>query len=350
MSDASLCIFCGAPLKEKARRCSSCSMQVEYLTTHFTPTETPDSPITDCALSKKLIPLNRKRQLFFTLGIIFFIPAFIIATSRELHEYFDSFRLIPSMLLLFAVSSTSFYLSRQYTNKKKTLIGTHLLHAMLAEQFELYHFDPLAYFLVNELNISQLRPGLWNATEGNDLFHASYRGVTFHFSNIRLFDDTQSRYRNSNWRLKGQWLILDLHKEIPAPLMISELEHKGRMGKDAKIETGNPDFDKRFTVLCEHPAVVPQVLTGEFMEFLLHFDCIFAYNQRHIFFKENAVHIGIKSDRYLFSPWSYIRDIPALRERILDEMDDIKKVIDGFLLINALFRTSVEQDFDKEEK
>ena len=295
-----------------------------------------NASLTDCTLSEKLIPLNRKRQLFLILGVVFFIPAFIMVNASTLHEYFDFFPLIGFTLLFFAASSTSFYLCRQYANKKKALISTHFLHSMLAEQFKLHHFDPLSYFLADELNVSQLQPRHWNATEGNDLFHASYQGVTFHFSNIRLFNNAP-RYRNSNWKLKGQWLILDLHKAISAPLIVSELENKGQMGKAARIETENADFDKRFTVLCEHPDLVPQVLSEDFMKFLLHYDCIFAYHKRHICFTENAVHICIKSDRYIFSPWGYVDNIPAMRERILSEMDEIKKIIDGFLQIDALF-------------
>ena len=301
--------------------------------------------LTDCTLSEKLIPLNRKRQLFLTLGVIFFIPAITISFSRVPGRVLEPLWLLFPMAVFFVFGAYSFHLSHQYTKKKKTLISTHFLHSMLAEQFELYHFDPLAHFSAEELEPAQLKPEIWNKAEGNDLFQASYQGVTFRFSNMKL-SDSSSPYLGSSsiWKLKGQWLILDLHKAISAPLIVSELENKGQMGKAARIETGNADFDKRFTVLCEHPDLVPQVLSEDFMKFLLHYDCIFAYHKRHVCFKENVVHICIKSDRYIFSPWDYVRDIPAMREQMLGEMDELKKIIDGFLQIDALFEASGTTD------
>ena len=381
MSNTSLCRLCGGLLKAKARRCRSCGARVQNTPTpppqintqtfdppkvkmpdftRETPTQDvvatsspptpPDTPVTDCTLSEKLMPLNKKRQFSYILGVIFLVPAAVLFLVSYINA---TESLLALSLLLGAGGGISLFISNNFTKEKKTLISSHVITGMLAEQFELYSYNPLSTFSQEEVERSELRR--WHRISGNDMLAANYRGVNFHFADVKL---VRQSGRSSHTVFKGQWLILDLPNEISAPLMISTLEKKGRFprGQRNSIPTGNEHFDSKFTVLTENPELVPQIVTNSLISFLLptnyeniDFDDPLAMSfmqlsEHHLFFKGKEAQIGIHSGRDLFEPCRNVDDIPALRERILSEMDEIKAIIDAFLQIDALFEVSNTTD------
>jgi len=382
MSNTSLCRLCGGLLKAKARRCRSCGARVqapssptqintqtfdppkvempdftretsvqdvEVTASSPAPPELPVTPVTDCTLSEKLMPLNKKRQFSYILGVIFLVPAAVLFLVSYINA---TESLLALSVLLGAGGGISLFISNNFTKEKKALISSHVIAGMLAEQFALESYNPLSTFSQEEVERSELRR--WHRISGNDMFSASYRGVSFRFADVKL---VRQSGRSSHTVFKGQWLILDLPNEISAPLMVSELEKKGRFPRALRtsIPTGNEHFDSKFTVLTENPELVPQIVTNDLISFLLptnyeniDFDDPLAMSfmqlsEHHLFFKGKEAQIGIHSGRDLFEPCRNVDDIPALRERILDEMDDIKKVIDGFLLIEHLFGAVVEE-------
>jgi len=122
--------------------------------------------------------------------------------------------------------------------------------------------------------------------------------------------------------------------------MISEMESKGELGRHARVQIVQKPFsDTAFTVLTMSPDLVPQVLTPDFVEFLIATGRQFSYNRRHLFFMGKQAHIGINTGRDLFEPCSNMRNATALRTRIQEEIDYIKEIIDGFLR-TSLFTTT----------
>lgn len=212
----------------------------------------------------------------------------------------------------------------------RALISTHVVQGMLEDNFELIEYRPKEFISTAKVRSSYLP---WSVTGGTDFFRAKYRGVFFEFSDVWLYSERLGR--------KAQWLILGLHREIPTPLMISGWEPRGEhFSKQARQErvSGNRI---RYAVFTESPDLLPHVLTPAFQEFLFKPHNSLLYTpSKHIFFKEAHAHFGIgigARGRDFFEPCRNVQDIPAFRERVQEEIDCIKNIIDGFLLIEWLF-------------
>jgi hypothetical protein len=63
-----------------------------------------------------------------------------------------------------------------------------------------------------------------------------------------------------------------------------------------------------------------------------------------MFFGDGQAHFGIDTKNDFFEPCSEIHDIPALRERTQAQIDCIKAIIDGFLLLDELFQEGASAD------
>lgn len=325
----SLCQLCGALLKRKARRCSSCGSKANRPAATPQPAPAPQHvppiPSGDVALSEQLRPLQVKKnrmQILFGMIATATILTYIYVMVSE------SFGFLALGLLGAALGGGCFYKSTLYTKKKKALISTHVIQGMLADNFALTHYAPEETFSEGQLRTSQLRK--WNSFNGNDWFKAEYQGIVFTFSDVGLYQ--QGRHRHKVF--KGQWLILTLQKEVPAPLIISQLERRGELGRRARVPIEQKPFGDIFTVLTEMPAIVPQVLTPDFMEFLITIRHSAPNTELHLFLDGNQAHMGLSTDTDLFEPCSDIQNIPALRQRVQGEIDYIKRVLDGFVSLS----------------
>ena len=288
----------------------------------------------DTALSK-LPALSKKRTLFSALSILFFILMLSLAVPAWLEIFAAWDVLFSAALLCIVLGVACRLLKRRYHKKAKAIISTYITSELLAEHFELLQYDPLRFFFTEELKVSKL--GGWHWSKGNDFFQACYRGVHFRFSDIKLqyFSLLSLKINKTDTVFRGQWLILDLHKELPTSLMVSDMEEKGA---HSRILTEHKDFDRAFMVLTEQPDIVPQVLTPGFMDFLLKpRNSISPRDAKHLFFTTKAVHIAISTGEDLFEPCRKTSDMAALRERITSEISMIKEIIDGFSLTEVLF-------------
>jgi len=337
------CKLCGAILKSRARRCYSCGSAVNASEAprKDVPASAPSAvqPRSgDAALSGKLRPLNLKKRIFEAVGWMSLIPAGIAG----LFFFIGESGLGAAIAIVGGiVGGVCLYISRRYVKEKKALISDHVVKGMLADNFELIEYASQETFSEEQIQVSQLRG--WNQITGNDWFRAKHNDVSFAFSDVVL---RQAGGRSSSTKFRGQWLILDLHKEFSAPLLISEIEQKGMFSRRARAQMEQTSFeveDTTFTVLTESPEIIPQVLTPKFREFLSTTTSReMFYYEKHLFFMDKQVHIGIGTWHDLFEPCSNVQDIPALRERIQSEIDFIKEIIDGFLLIEGLVREKGE--------
>jgi len=297
----------------------------------------------DCALSEKLRPLNLKKRALEIVGWGLLVPAGMILFFSRFSES-ESELLLGLAIVGGVVGGICIYMSRQYLKKKKELISEHVIKGMLADNFELIEYSPHEAVSEEQLRESQLRG--WNTRRGNDRFQAKYKGVSFAFSDVTLI---QSSGRSSGTRFKGQWLIFDLPQAFPVPLLISEMEHKGKFSRQDRAQMEQRK-EGAFTVLPGDTELVSRVLTPAFQAFLAETSKQFFYNERHLFFTSKQAHIGINTRQDLFEPCNNVQDIPALRERIQGEIDYIKNVVDGFLLTGLFARETAEADDGEEEQ
>ena len=319
----SSCRLCGGILKPRARRCSTCGADLSLIIAPHT-SDTAEQSLCDTTISEKLVMLNKKLSVFSIVGFIF-IGCGVVAFSFA--QRTDSGGLHVLAIFSVLIGIACFAKRQQYYNEKKTLISERVVWAMLADNFELIEYNATETFSDEQFQASQLRWG-WGPISGNDLMKARYKGVDFEFSDVRLMGSVGNE---DSQTYKWQWMIIDLHRKIPKPLMVSELESKGSFGYFNKRDR-QPQIVGKFNVLCESPDIASQALTPEFVNFLF-----MANAPQHLLFEGKTVHYGRLTGLDFFEPCKNIRDIPAVRERIQMEIDWIKQIIDGFILIEYLF-------------
>jgi len=222
------------------------------------------------------------------------------------------------------------YMLSRYTKEKKRLISANVVRDMLADAFDLISYKPEESISEYHVQESQLRG--WKVMQGSDLLRARYKGVSFTFSDLRL----ETGGRHSRTIFAGQWLIVPLRKAISPPLVVSELAKKGLVNDArSKVQMEDIAFSKKFNVLTEDPHTAFYVLTPHFMEFIVSARQV-AQGAKHLCFAGNRAHIALSTGRDSFEPCANVADLRALRRRIQEEIDDIKSIIDEFLLNEGL--------------
>jgi|GEM_PF-253569 len=247
-------------------------------------------------------------------------------------------------LAALALCALCFILAKRCYKKMKRLITNNIVDDMLAESFEMIAHMPGKYISQQTLDTALLR-GWWDS-RGNDFLQAKRGGAHFTFSDVEL---TMQRSKRLNSTIfKGQWLILERGKEIVSSVVITEIEVEDLPQKYGsfearlpKIWTGNAEFGKRFIVRGKDPDTAFSILTPDFMEFLLSLRKQTGHNM-HFCFVGKHLHIGINTNQDFFELDKGTPDIPKLREKIQEEINRIKEIIDQFSQHRWLFEPGEE--------
>jgi hypothetical protein len=142
--------------------------------------------------------------------------------------------------------------------------------------------------------------------------------------------------RNDVTVFKGQWLIINLNKEVKPPLFVSELKVRVFKKSQANVQTENEEFNKKFNIKTDDESTAFNILTPRFMEFILTAEEIIK-GKKHLCFKGSQVFIVIETGKDSLEPGREAKDVMQLRARIQDEMAYIKSIIDELLLNKHLF-------------
>ena len=172
---------------------------------------------------------------------------------------------------------------------------------------------------------------------GNDYLQATYRGVSFQFSDVTL---TTGFGRGEHAFFKGQWLVINMETSISPSVTISQLSNLGGfsslLARDSLVEMENVAFNKAFKVSTSDPHQAFYVLTPQMMEFLLSGKGMPVGN-KHICLTQKQLHLAINTNRDSFEPCHRVGDLAKLRKQIDEEINFIKGVIDQLLKQDNLF-------------
>ena len=293
-----------------------------------------ESNISDAELSETLKPLSAKNKFFSKLGMIFIVImmlifAIMIFSAIVMQNFFMVF------FILFPVSgiiaAIFFKIASIYSKVKKQLI-IDIVQDALKNNFELLEYHPDEH--ISKVTVLESKLFNWNRINGSDLFHANYRGVGFMFSDLQL---RSKRKKQTITIFSGQWLVINMGKEIDPSVTVTELSGKSLAGdKRSKVQMESEAFNKEFAVFTENAHKAFYVLTPHFMEFIMSLKQ-FTESRIHLCFTKNIASIAINTRRDSFEPYQCEQDIAALRVRIQNEVDFIKRIVDGFLRNEQLF-------------
>ena len=222
----------------------------------------------------------------------------------------------------------------------KNLMGDNIIRRILEEEFELSQYAPAGAVDTGQIKAADLFFD-WDAEDGSDLVQGKYRGVDFAFSDIRLSPKTKkNRGRKSSKTIfRGQWVVCELRKTLPARLILRERRTDGK-GMKSDVETENTAFNRKYQISSDDPHMAFYILTPHFMEYILNMDEQ-ADARTYLSFIGSAVHIALHNDRDLFELNTKKGfggvSVTKLREQVRADVKYIKGVLDELLLNEYLF-------------
>ncbi len=335
------CPGCGAyynPADPKVKdwHCSNCGTDL-----NLSPEEAAAVRLSDAELAGQLSSLNKKANTMKILALVCAIGIFVLWL---IHPLIGAAMFIPAAV--FAV------LSAKAGSKAKTLLANNITRDILSEGFDecIYAAD---YRLPDEtLREAALIPN-WDLATGSDLISAKYRGHTINFSDIELSEEVEREDSDGNTstsyetKFKGQWMILELGRAVPAKLRLREnIERTGKLSRKLfgerienkdDVKTENEAFNKRFQILTEDEHSAFYILTPHFMEFIMSADDA-ANTRTYLSFVENRVHIACYTGKDSFELQKNDgANLDAVRSRMKSELRYITSIADELLKNEYLF-------------
>jgi len=295
--------------------------------------------LSDDELRPKLQSLAARSRKYCIITLICFALFFIglfLAFIGPIEGYAVLCLVIPAFIG--AIVFGMFWSSA--SAKLKAFVGQHVIVDVLAEAFEDVEYSPFRYIDRKVIEAARLITQ-WNVIKGSDLVEGRYRDVKITFSDIELIEKKSSgKSTSSITKFRGQWLICELAKTLPASLRLSERYIEGRGGK-SDVETENVAFNAKYRIKTSDKYTAFYVLTPHFMEYIMSMDER-ADALTYLGFMKSKVHIALHNRRDLF----VVHDkklmegdgLAKLRKQVRSDIEYITDVLDELLLNEYLFR------------
>jgi hypothetical protein len=313
------CSSCGETLKSGGTICDVCGAALGETV----------SRLSDGELESRL----RSARLI-SLLFLFAIPALVVAGLATV--------LLPPVTIACGIAAViCFFLSFSFRNKMKRLVSANIISGALSEVFEDCRYSHASHLPSTDIGAAMLIPK-WDEISGSDLVAGKYRGKNVRFSDVKLVDVRERiiiNGRNRDKRVtvfKGQWLVCELGRELPAPVRLSEKAF-GLFNGKSDVETENSAFNNKFRILTSDPHTAFYILTPHFMDFILAAD---ARADARVFLSFNSaqVHIALHNNKDSFElKGKKTGDIPALRTAIKKDVQYLLNILDELFQNDYLF-------------
>ncbi len=245
--------------------------------------------------------------------------------------------------LFIAAAVLSAIKDKRDTAMKQQIADT-LVKEALEEIFEDVSYDPFGKMGITQIKDSGVMIPLdYNGAEGNDHIKAVYKGLNIEFSDMVLiqeedmYNEEMQVWENKKREVfKGQWLICDLGRELPAQVSLAPRSGFQRLIRTDTIKTGNETFDKYFTVRSGDGERVFHILTPHFIEYILSAAEISGGKLYMSFLKEGKLHIAVESDNDFFEAGGGSVNADRLREKIKSQIRWFTDILDELRLKDSI--------------
>lgn len=323
--------------------CANCNTDL-----FATPEEVAKQRLSETELASRLTSLNQKANKEKVICITCFVIMVIAIMFESLLLGIPS--VIATLVFGFKQASTS--------HEAKVLLANNITRDIMSEVF-----DESIYAAGYRLPDKTLREAKvifnWDTATGSDLVQAKYKGHNISFSDVELSEKVESEDNNGNTttsyitKFKGQWLVCDLDREVPARLRLCEnAERSGKVGKKllgerievkGDVRTENEEFNKRFRILTDDDHSAFYILTPHFMEFIINADNS-ANARTYLSFLENRVHILSDTGKDSFELQKNDGvNLEQIRRRMRSELKYITSILDELLRNEYLFGSTDEE-------
>lgn len=283
---------------------------------------------------KKMVFLGK--VLAIALPVIGFVLIAFIAMQEE---WILMLAAILVLLLLWFANALKL---KSQSRKLKTLLGQSITMPVLQEIFEVHEYLPDKGIDERIIYAADLVES-WDRYSGSDLLRGKYRGLNILYSDIHLEReeiDTDSEGSTTTHYVtvfRGQWMICDFHKQLPATL---HLKAKGRsqlFKPKSDIETENAAFNKRYQIKTRDGHTAFYVLTPHFMEYIMQAGEI-ANAPTSFCFSGSQVHIAIDSRHdSLELKRVKLDSVDKIRNKFRNELKYVTNILDLLLLNENIY-------------
>ena len=235
-----------------------------------------DTAATGSAELMELEHLRMKAQVLdflfaltpLVLGILYFVVA------EDLYEMFDEPGLYAYMVLA-GVILFGFWLAKLPVRQRyRDAFKEQVVIAGLESALDNMDFQPGAKLDEALVKASALFPD-YDVYMGNDYLSADYRGRHFIQSDIRLQEEREESYRDSDgdWQTRtvyvtifsGRLVVFDYDAISNEPVAVYD-RHGGKPKQSEAIQTELDAFNRRFFVVASSPAAAFRILTPPVLE------------------------------------------------------------------------------------
>lgn len=226
----------------------------------------------------------------------------------------------------------------------KQQMGDTVVKKALEEVFEDVAYEPFGKIGITQIKDSGVMISLdYNNTEGNDHIKAVYKGLNIEFCDIVLiqeediYNEEMQVWENKKREVfKGQWLICDLGRKLPAQVSLAPRSGFQRLIRTDTIKTGNEVFDKHFTVRSDDGERAFHILTPHTVEHILSAAELSGGKLYMSFLKEGKVHIAVERDQDLFEIGGESVNSDRLREKIKSQVQWLTDILDELRLKDSI--------------
>ena len=226
----------------------------------------------------------------------------------------------------------------------KQQMGDTVVKKALEEAFENVTYEPFGKIGITQIKDSGVMVPLdYNDTVGNDHIKAVYKGLNIEFCDIVLvqeediYNEEMQVWENKKREVfKGQWMICDLGRELPAQVSLAPRSGFQRLIRTDTIKTENEVFDKHFTVRSGDGERVFHILTPHTIEYILSAAEMSGGKLYMSFLKDGKIHIVVESDRDFFEIGGGSKDADRIREKIKSQIRWFTDMLDELHLKDSI--------------
>lgn len=242
---------------------------------------------------------------------------------------------IPLMLISIIVS---LFRAASLSGQFKELYKQTFVTSVLRESFSNAMYDWTRGFSQNDVKQFGLCK-FGNRFSSEDYLSASYNDVKFEMADVTIqYDSGTGEHSHTTTYFKGRMLAFEFPKNNITSVQLHSKDFKyapkNPFGYDMKgISTESTSFNSKFLVTSANEHDAFYVLTPQLMESIQR---IYAkYQNIEMHFAGNNLYVGLDgcSDTFDFPAGKYI-DYEAEQERIKNDIQDIKDIIDAFTKTN----------------
>ncbi len=329
------CPGCGEPLEFGATKCTRCGAFLDK-------DGNKRGDVSDAELNAQISEALEERKKGKWVGLI---GLAVLTVGYIINGGLGIFIIIVGSL----TAVIGFLMYKAPERRFKAQLGNSLIPMVLGEMFdnvEYRHDGQIDNSIIYNTNMHF--PFDFDEINAGDYFKAEYKGVGIEMCDLSLIEITTETTTDDDGNeheterrdevFKGQWIILDFHKELTADLCVFE-RTRNPLFRSKQLETENEAFNKRFGIACDNAHDAFYILTPHMMEHIMNMDDMAGAKTYMRFLTEGKVYIAFQSGRDHFEVGNLKNaNIDDLRSKFRGEIRYVTDLIDEFLSLDSMYK------------